>query len=102
MESEKKDLRNLLKVIIIAIIIYWGINNFGIIGTVFGKIIEIVFPFILGGALAFILNIPMRFFENKLTKKKKRKKIARIISLILSIIIIILIQCKTKTQVMKH
>ena len=95
MESEKKDLRNLLKVIIIAIIIYWGINNFGIIGTVFGKIIEIVFPFILGGALAFILNIPMTFFENKLSKIKNKKRkslinknLIRFISLILAIIVI--------------
>ena len=95
MESEKKDLRNLLKVIIIAIVIYWGINNFGIIGTVFGKIIEIVFPFILGGALAFILNIPMTFFENKLSKIKNKKRkslinknLIRFISLILAIIVI--------------
>lgn len=95
MESEKKDLRNLLKVIIIAIIIYWGINNFGIIGNVFGKIIEIVFPFILGGALAFILNIPMTFFENKLSKIKNKKRkslinknLIRFISLILAIIVI--------------
>lgn len=95
MESEKKDLRNLLKVIIIAIIIYWGINNFGIIGIVFGKIIEIVFPFILGGALAFILNIPMTFFENKLSKIKNKKRkslinknLIRFISLILAIIVI--------------
>lgn len=95
MESEKKDLRNLLKVIIIAIIIYWGINNFGIIGTVFGKIIEIIFPFILGGALAFILNIPMTFFENKLSKIKNKKRkslinknLIRFISLILAIIVI--------------
>ncbi len=95
MESEKKDLRNLLKVIIIAIVIYWGINNFGIIGTVFGKIIEIIFPFILGGALAFILNIPMTFFENKLSKIKNKKRkslinknLIRFISLILAIIVI--------------
>lgn len=95
MENSKKDLRNLLKIILVAIVIYWGINNFEIIGEILNKIIEIVFPFILGGVLAFILNIPMTFFENKLSKAKikkrnlfKNKKFIRFISLILAIIVI--------------
>ena len=95
MENSKKDLRNLLKLIIISIIIYWGINNYNLIGNILNKVIGIIFPFILGGALAFILNIPMTFFENKLlnlkSKKKKifkNKKIVRMISLILAVIVI--------------
>lgn len=95
MENSKKDLRNLLKVLIITIIVYWGINNLNTIGNVFSKIVGIIFPFILGGALAFILNIPMTFFENKLlnikSKKKrvfKNKKFVRMFSLILAVIVI--------------
>ncbi len=95
MESEKKNLSSLLKLIIIAIIVYWGVNNFSIIGSILNKIVEIVFPFILGGALAFILNIPMTFFENKLIKAKvkkrklfKNKKLIRFVSLILAVIVI--------------
>lgn len=95
MENSKKDLKSLLKIVIIAIIIYWGINNLSTIGNVLNKILGIIFPFILGGALAFILNIPMTFFENKLlnikSKKKnifKNKKLIRMISLILAVIVI--------------
>lgn len=92
---EKKDYKKLFILVIVAIIVYWLINNLSLIGNVVNKIIEIMFPFILGGALAFILNIPMSFFERKLSKIKcgkkelfRNKKLLRMISLILAIIVI--------------
>ena len=92
---EKKELKRWFGLIFFVIIVYWLINNLALIGNILNKIIEIMFPFILGGALAFILNIPMSFFENKLSKIKrgkkeliKNKKILRIISLIFAIIVI--------------
>ncbi len=95
---EKKEVKKWLQLITFAIIIYWGINNLNVIGSFMNKIIQIIFPFILGGALAFILNIPMSFFERKLSKIKygkkqlfKNKKILRVISLILAIIVISII-----------
>lgn len=94
----KSDLRKLSLLVFLTIITYWAINNLNIIGNCINKILEIVFPFILGGALAFIINIPMSFFERKLSeikfKKKtliKNTKTLRSISLILAIIVIILI-----------
>lgn len=89
--KEKEETRKWLKIVLIAIVVYWCLNNLGTLGNFLSTIIKILSPFIIGGIIAFILNIPMRFFERKLTKKKKRKKIARVISLILSIIIIVLI-----------
>ena len=89
--KEKEETSKWLKIILIAIVVYWCLNNLSTLGKFLNSIIKIISPFLIGGIIAFILNIPMRFFENKFTKKKKRKKITRIISLILSIIIIILI-----------
>lgn len=44
-------------------------------------------PFVIGALLAFILNVPMRFFENKLSKLKHEKvrRIAAICLMLLSI-----------------
>lgn len=48
-------------------------------------------PFILGALLAFILNVPMRFFENKLSKLKNEKvrRITAICLMLLSIAVVI-------------
>ena len=84
MKEDKKEIRKWLTIILIAIVGYWAINNLSTLGNFIGKIISIIFPFILGGSLAFILNIPMTFFEKNtivekealqtIKKKKKDKK----------------------------
>ncbi len=89
MES-KKDFRKWMCLIISAIVVFWAVNNFNTIGNVLGYIAKIIFPFILGGCLAFWLNIPMSFFEKKL-HKIKNKKMLRVISLTLAILVILLI-----------
>ena len=103
MKEDKKEIRKWLTIILIAIVGYWAINNLSTLGNFIGKIISIIFPFILGGSLAFILNIPMTFFERKLfqiskTKKnmkkknpRKKSKLLRIIAILFAIAVIILI-----------
>lgn len=98
MENEKfKKTLILLLLFLLALGIMINIQT---LGTVIGTIIGIINPFILGGSLAFILNIPMSFFERKLktrkTKKKNKKvksnsKFIRIISIIFAIVVILLI-----------
>lgn len=97
MEKNNSDLKKWLILILVAIVAYWGINNLATVGSVINTVIDIIFPFILGGALAYILNIPMSFFERKFTrtekkkKAKKKTKLKRILAIILSVIVIIFI-----------
>ena len=101
MEKSKGGFKKVFLFILGIIIIYWAINNITIIGNVFSRIADILFPFILGGCIAFILNIPMSFLErkflsekNKNDKKKKTNKnktLIKIISMILSILVIAII-----------
>lgn len=54
----------------------------------------ILMPFIIGGAIAFVLNIPLRGIENKLLKKwqsKSAAKLKRPVSIVLSILFVILL-----------
>ena len=94
---KNSDLKKWLILILVAIVAYWGINNLATVGSVINTVIDIIFPFILGGALAYILNIPMSFFERKFTrtekkkKAKKKTKLKRILAIILSVIVIIFI-----------
>ena len=109
MENNKKiSIKKLIVIVLIAIAFHWMINNFTIVGNILSTIIGILSPFILGGVLAFIINIPMTFFERKIfnsknknnskTKNKEKgkdkpkvNKGARTISLILAIITIVFI-----------
>ena len=50
------------------IVLYWLLNETDNVKQVLGTVLDILSPFITGGCIAFILNVPMRFFENKLTK----------------------------------
>lgn len=98
MEKDNKKFKNIVLLILIAAISFWIVNNLSIVGNAFNIIFDIVFPFILGGCVAFILNLPMSFFEGKLSKLKNKKgkrilgqKFVRILSLILAVIVIIFI-----------
>ena len=98
MEKNKKNLRSWIILIFVIIIGYWAINNLSTIGNLYRNILNIIFPFVLGGGLAFVLNIPMTFFEKKLLKdnnKKKQKlrnrKVVRVISIVFAITVILLI-----------
>lgn len=85
------ELKRLIIIITVGILVYCGINNLKIVINFLLKIIDVLFPFILGVVLAFILNIPMTKIENFLKKYKKNKasKISvRIIAIIISLVIL--------------
>ena len=93
---KKEEIKKWITLIIVAIIGYWTINNFKVVGEILSNILNIIFPFILGGSLAFILNIPMTFFENKMLKQKKKKqsknlKLIRIFSIFFAIVVILVV-----------
>ena len=73
-------------------------QNIEFMKNAFLGFIDIISPFLVGIGLAFVLNIPMSFFERKLFKDKrlkngkiKKNKLKRPICIILSLIIIFLI-----------
>lgn len=95
MELDKKTINKLIGVFALLIVMYFGFNYWGAISGILQFGYELIFPFILGGCIAFILNIPMMFFNKKLSNIKGNKvgalirKGDTIISLALSVIIII-------------
>ena len=88
-EISKKTLKRiawaLLAVICGSIILYWLLNNEVRVKNVFDRIKSIFNPFILGAAMAFVLNVPMRVFE-KLFRFVKHDKLRRIIAIALTLI----------------
>lgn len=86
----KKNIKEYMFLIVFAIVCYWLINNFYVITNIIFKMIKVLSPFIIGCAIAFILNIPMKKIENFLERKIKNKKIPiRTISIILALLIFV-------------
>ena len=68
LEVNKKTLFRIFLGTAGCIILYWLLNERENVKHVFNVILNILSPFITGGCIAFIINVPMRFFENKLQK----------------------------------
>ncbi len=96
--KQEIDYKKILGIVIIGIVLYLGLKNFGTVWEGISVVLGIISPFILGACLAFIINIPMRFFERKLSKIKNKKGKTRLskgvikgISLCLAIAVIVVI-----------
>jgi len=88
-----KNNKNMLFVVFAGILFYVGLQNIpGIIGFAQSGL-NLLFPFVLGAAIAFILNVPMKQIEVKLFGKLKLKSnsIKRGISLFVTVLIVVCI-----------
>ena len=87
-----KKIRHLIVFTALIILCFW---KYTIVFQAVKFVIGVVFPFILGGAIAFVFNVPMHFIENRLIQEKWKekykivRKTARPVSLVLTIIFVI-------------
>ena len=86
-----KKIRELIVFTALLVIALW---KFDVVLDVLKTIWQIVFPFILGGAIVFAINVPMSFLEKKIFENVKKenkavKKLARPVSLLLTIVLVV-------------
>lgn len=92
MEINKKTLRRILLIILFAVVLIWAVFVPAQSGAVLSKIGGILSPFVIGGALAFIINVPMRAIESRLFQKRTRlQKLRRPIALVLALLFVLLV-----------
>ena len=85
-----KKIRELIVFTAFLVIALW---KFDAVLDVLKEIWRILFPFVLGGVIAFVINVPMSFLEKKIFTKAKKEnkavgKLARPISLLLTIVLV--------------
>lgn len=66
--KKKFTWRRIVSLMFVVIVGYWTMNNFNIIKGMIDSVISVTLPFLLGAALAFILNLPLKYFEKYMTK----------------------------------
>lgn len=91
MQLDKDTLRKLRGLIIFTLVILVGLWRFSIVLQAVKTILHILFPFLLGGAIAFVLSVPMNRIRKRLfaNAKEKPKKFASPVSLILTLIFVL-------------
>lgn len=92
MEFSREKLRQIRRLMALAALLVLAViySREILLGIGFG--VEIVRPFVLGAAIAFVLNIPMKVYEEKLLKKwqgKLAKKCKRPVCIILAILSVV-------------
>ena len=91
MELDKKNFKRLLAVVCTGIILYWLLNEPQLASGAWSFAIRTLSPFIVGAVIAFILNVPMRFFERHLKFVQKagfRRSIALLLTLVCGALVI--------------
>lgn len=89
-EINKKTLKKLFLVVAAGIVLYWLLHDEARVKKVFDVIGSIFNPFILGAALAFVLNVPMRAFE-KWMRRIKLIKLRRVLAIVLTIVAFLIV-----------
>ncbi|MDU7165316.1 AI-2E family transporter [Finegoldia magna] len=89
LKDDKRKIQIGITILIVPVILAYLLFNGKSIGNALSTFMAIISPFIIGAALAFVLNMPMNFIENKLLKKWTSKPgLKRAISLLISLVIV--------------
>ena len=94
MDLNKISIKKIRELIVFTAFLVVALWKFDVVLGVLKTIWGILFPFILGGAIAFLTNVPMSFLEKTIFKNVKKEnkiagKLARPISLLLTIVLIV-------------
>ena len=91
MEMNRKAFRTLIGGVILCIVVYWLLHETERVKSVVKGIYNLFSPFVLGAALAFILNVPMRAIEQRLLGGIAKPGVRRVLALLLTFVAIMLV-----------
>lgn len=95
MDLNRENIRKIRGLILFTIFVLVALWNYEAVFQGLRFLGNVILPFVIGGAIAFVLNVPMHFFEEKVfgkAKKEKKKwalKFARPISFISTLIFVV-------------
>lgn len=99
-ELNKENMKKIRWLIAFAVILYVGVQHLDVVLKYVKVLWGLLLPFVIGGAMAFVLNVPIAFIERHLFGKAREKegkagkaanRLARPVSLVLSIVLVVLV-----------
>lgn len=101
-EYMDKKLKQHFLIVAFAVILFAALMNLGAVVNFAKNLLLLILPVVVGFLLAFVLNVPMRGFENLLNKAARRlkmreraklRRLAAIILTLLSVLLIVVLVC---------
>ena len=74
MEWNKQTVKSCLLIVCGGVLFYSVLQHLHGVAAVLGALLRLLYPFLIGGVIAFILNVPMRAIERGLFPLEKRGK----------------------------
>ena len=98
MERNRQNIRGLLLVVCGGAAFYAALQHLNVVARALGWLVGILAPFLLGAAIAFILNVPMRAIERHLFPNARRgagarRPLALVLTLVTVIGVLVLASC---------
>lgn len=94
LKFDKKMIRRILVGVLGIIVAYWLLHEPERAKSIANSVVSVLAPFVIGGVIAFILNVPMRAIEGKLQWIKKnflRRLVALVLTLLCAVLILALV-----------
>ena len=94
MNLNRENMKKLMLLITFTILLLVGVQRLDVVLGAIGFLWNICWPFALGGAMAFVLNVPMTALEKRLFPKKNmpghklQRKLARPLSLVAALVLV--------------
>ena len=80
MELDKNTMRKLRQLILFAILAAAVVMKYEKVLEILGRGVGLIFPFLMGAAIAFILNVPMRGMERHIRPGRPGRKARQMLS----------------------
>lgn len=90
-ENSKKILHRVFLYVCGVIILYWFLHETDRVRGIIRFVSSIFAPFIFGGVLAFILNVPLRVIEGRLLCNISNQNVKRIVAVLITFFILFLV-----------
>ncbi len=68
MELDRDTLRRLFALVAFGVLLAWGLENLSLLREALRLLLGLLSPFLAGGCIAFVLNVPMSFVERHLPR----------------------------------
>lgn len=73
MDLNKLSMKKIRELIIFTVLLVVALWKFEVVIDVLKTIGGIIFPFVLGGAIAFVINVPMSFWKRRFLARQKKR-----------------------------
>ncbi|GAA6427281.1 AI-2E family transporter [Dielma fastidiosa] len=84
--------KNVLLIITYSVLLIFALINYQTILAFIGKILDLISPFFIAVGIAYVFNIPLKFYLNKLPEQMKyRKALAAVLALVTILLIFFVI-----------